>query len=213
MHLTTTAADNAPLWASSGTDVNVANSGVADQLLFGLKDADTPLMPGEAGAQFFGIMNPVGLGTRFWADGSNTLISTRGPGVDGGSFGVSSGTTRTVVNSTGNNALRMAHTGNNVAPGATLYAGFNCLEIELLDRGLATQRVIFRSSQTPNLTDTSKSALRTLINAFASPQTHAGSVAANNGTTAFPVPTKFVIRLPFFNHRAKVYSWMAVQVA
>lgn len=223
MHITTLASEDAALWTGAATNIVEANNGVADALLFGMKDADTNDMPGEANCQFWGLTNRVGEGTRLYVDGGGPRISVKGSAAVSAcqqNFAVVSGATRNEV------YMNTAETDQNIPgglqadgapPGTTLFAGFFCIEIEITDRGLATQAVTFRMSQsrsgvTPDPVNY-RSQLATLMSDFALPYSHTGTVAANDGVSAFEVPTKFVIRFPFTNYRGIIYAKRLYQLA
>lgn len=178
----------------------------SDYLTFGLKDAATYFLPGEAGGIFVGIRSTGGIGKALapagvspgWFADSNEECSAVGYAgaalIDGGVIAAG--------------ALRFPD-----PEPATGYSGFYCVKFVVNNRGASSQSVsmsIARSSQVSGA-DYGRSALYQAINnsTFATGKT----VAWNNGASARTLPDAAWVRIPFYNARIRIQEIMAVKIA
>lgn len=190
----------------SPPDELVTVSDVSDYAAFGLKDAGTYYLPGEAGGLFLGIRStgsttkcraPL-LGAEGWfADSAEECSAVGYAGatlIDGG-----------VIT---NGSLRFP----DPEPDES-FCGFYCVKFVVNSRGLSGQSVtmsIARSGEVAGA-DYGKAALYQAINnsTFGATKT----VAWNNGGSARSLPDAAYVRIPFYNARIRIQALMAVKIS
>ncbi len=179
---------------------------VSDYVAFGLKDANSYFLPGEAGGLFIGVRSTgavsknraPALGAEGWFADSSEECSAVGYA------------SATLINAgvVANGSLRYPD-----PEPATGYNGFYCVKFVVNARGLASQSVsvsIARSGQVEG-TDYGKAALYQAINnaTFGA----AKVVAWNNSGSARALPDAAYVRIPFYNARIRIQEIMAVKIS
>lgn len=192
--------------ATGSNDDNVnetlAVSSIADRITLGLKD-DSQTYPGQAGSLFIGVRS------------GESDVKSYGPS---SGFGSSSSVFRAVGYYGATEVLAAASPaggtiGAAAASGATSYAAFMCIKININDRGLSTQNIDVRTSYTSPVTgaDYSATALRTALNnaSFGG----AGNFAWNDGAAARAIPDCVWVRVPLFSNQLRISAIRAIRYA
>lgn len=198
--------------ASTGDDSNyvgqsITVSSLADRFAFGIKSDDGNL-PKASGSQFWGAlanMSTFRLGDH--GSGTNQMGLTALTGVTvRKSFCVTNGTSIDIVdNSTGTGFI-----GNLGRADSGTFNNFYGLRFIITDIGLSTQTVDIYSRTASNLTVTDTTALRAqLDNSWTSEAT----LAANDGATAWAIPTCFYLQNPLTLMRFKLHNHMIKKYA
>ena len=178
----------------AGADETATINSANDYLCFGIKNSSNQVIPGLSGSIFLGVGA---------YDGAVNKISNQ-MRKNGTTFNYCFGTR-------GNTAPDLAFPaeqkpfGYQVDPSTSdNYNGFYGLKIVVVNRGLATQNIIFSSVvnasvAAPYTTD----ALVASLNTFASPQA-TSNLTWNNGSTAYEIPDAFYLHCPLFNNQFRV---------
>lgn len=186
-------------------DETLAVSDVSDYVFFGLKDASSYFLPGEAGGAFIGVrstgttskVDAPGTGTGYFADSSGQCSAVGYAGatlIDGGVIA--------------NGPMRYPD-----PEPATGYNGFYCVKFTVNNRGLSSQSVsmsVAGSAQVSGI-DYGKAALYQAMNnsTFGAIKT----VAWNTGAAARVLPDAAWVRIPFYNARLRIQEIMAIKTA
>ncbi len=178
---------------------------VSDYLFFGLKDADTYFLPGEAGGLFLGVRSTGSTG------------KCQAPGIFPGVFADSlaecssvgyAGATLIDGGVIENGALQFP----DPEPGAA-FCGFYCVKFIVHSRGQSNQSVSLSVARTAQVDgfDYGKAALYSAINnaTFGASK----NIAWNSGGSARALPDASWVRIPFYNARIRVQEIMAVKIA
>lgn len=202
-------------WATE----TVAVSSAYDQFMVGIKNsAFQNSVLGQADCDFWGISG---------LSGNNTVITNTSGGVnvEGGVTVLTSdaGTRFSVANGATVNGASVGSSSNyfNIGTKAAVVATtgfcrFFGIRIIITDRGLSSQTVRMYLSINGNTahTDTAKATLQSLLtNMTSHTLTDSGSITANDGATAFPVPDSFYVRCPFISNRFRFHNVMAMMIA
>lgn len=191
---------------ASPPDESLAVANVSDYLFFGLKDANSYFMPGEAGGTFVGVRStgattkclaPSGATEGWFADSAGDCSAVGYAGttlINGGVFA--------------NGAMRFPE-----ADSASGYSGFYCVKFVVNSRGLSSQSVTMSIAREGTVagTDYGKAALYQQINNATFGATN--TVAWNNGGAARALPDAAYVRIPFYNARIRIQEIMAVKIS
>jgi len=183
--------------------LTVADS--SDYVFFGLKDAATYFLPGEAGGSFLGVRST---GATSKASSAASAIGWFADINEECSAVGYAGATLIDGGVIANGSLRYPD-----PEPATAYNGFYSLKFVVNSRGLSTQSVsmsIARSEQVAGA-DYGKSALYQAINngSYGPPRT----VAWNDSGAARTLPDASWVRIPFYNSRIRIQEIMAVKIS
>lgn len=188
------------------SDELVTVSDVSDYATFGLKDAATYYLPGEAGGLFVGIRS------------TGTTSKVRGPSLGADGWFADSNEECSAVGYAGATLID----GGVIANGSmrfpdpepeTAYSGFYCVKFVVNSRGASNQSVtmsIARSGEVAGA-DYGKSALYQAINN--STFGVGKNVEWNNGGVARALPDAAYVRIPFYNARIRIQEIMAVKIS
>lgn len=196
------------------TTETIGNATPADRFAFGIaKYSAATLLPGEAGQNFIGFNNHLteNVGLRI-SPGDEVLFNAANTFFNGGcTIGTVRNTVSTNAN-TGSGPLRLPTAAE--MTGTTAWARFWALEIEILNRGTATQQVAIRLQNTPAatglVTDTDVRAALSAFTPFATPVTtqnfHIGGVPTE-------IPDAVLFYVPFLNNRLRVHAYGPLRIA
>lgn len=178
----------------------MAVADVSDYVFFGLKDANSYFLPGEAGGTFVGIRSTgttSRVGADYFADSNEECSAVAYAGttlIDGG-----------VIE---NGSLRFPD-----PEPATGYSGFYSVKFVVNSRGLSSQSVSISVARSGDVSgaDYGKAALYQAINN--SSYGAAKTVAWNTGAAARALPDASWVRIPFYNSRIRIQEIMAVKIS
>jgi hypothetical protein len=190
------------------TQENITIATHADRMTFGLKNSTNTILPGFEGSYFIGACTTI----------SNTAASALvvSYGDNNGKFpSVCFDGTTVVAGGDTSHALD----NNNMAfpsgggTGATGYNGFYGIRFIISNIGTATQTVTVKFTKVDTVagTDYSTAALVTQINNATWSTTVGGALAWNDGSSAYPIPDAFWIRMPFYTNIIRISSVAAVK--
>lgn len=200
--------------SSSGPDnlataETVAQSTVADKIMFGIKD-DSDDIPGEGNSMFIGIGTHSGESSQLTVNDGNLGWSRMGGGTTSnrGMCGLTTvGATVTENTAVGSTAIACYD-----AFGANGQSGFACLRIVVNDKGLSTQSVSLSWLSGNQNTKYTISDLTTDMNNMTGSEVSLGAdLAWNDGSSAYDLPNNFYLRTPFYNNRIRLLNMQAIR--
>lgn len=201
------AANNSSSYTSSVSDENMTINAVEDMLTFGLKDSATTILPKASGSYFLGLSTNTGGGTV----NVNATKFEHGTGASFYSMGyygtASYGSTQNLSSLTFTDTL-------NTQNGASNYNGVYVLKLVLNNSGSASQTVTMSSYNAGKIGGTNYSAAA-LLNYMTTTATFGSTSAVtwNNGSTAYPIPDSFWLRVPHRNNAIRLSALGLVKIS
>lgn len=206
--------------ASSGSNdapVNehVGYTGPSDRLCFGLKDGAISVFPGQASSLFLGMMMPVSApagGRGVFVQGGSGTIEERNADGTSGINAVFAGTLGTTyVGGTSASFLTSTAWAYGSVTGATAYMGSRLMRIRIVDRGLATQQVLFNDGGAASIAGSAYTTanLRTLLNSTALTG-NTRTIEWNDTADPYAIPDHFYIRNPCYNNQLRLSALILI---
>lgn len=190
----------------------IGNATPADRFAFGIaKYSAATLLPGEAGQNFIGMNNHLTETTDLRIGANDEVLFNVAATLFNG--GCTIGTVRNTVSANANAAALRLPTAAEMT-GTTAWARWWAIEIEILNRGTATQQAAIRMQHTPAatglVTDTDVRAALSAFTPFATPVTtqnfHIGGVPTE-------IPDAVLFYVPFLNNRLRVHAYGPLRIA
>lgn len=194
---------------SAAVSETVTQSSASDRFGFGIKSDDGNL-PQQSGCTFFGTTTRLGSVQVSYGGQADTnernIRDINLPSTVRAYYGVTSGTTLALTEVVGTTVLNMKPA--NYGGGYSTFFGFRFV---INDLGTATQTVDVYTRTAANLSSTSIADLR--LNVDAAHTLVASAATANDGATAYPIPTCFYLQNPFTGIRFKLHNHMVKKYA